>query len=109
MLRTWIVLISESYKKKATPRAEETDNTWYFRVWSVREGESNFGKIFYFISLPNVGICVLSKLFENYIKSTKYSKSQNFFWLNYVLTVPGPVQILHHSATTDACYKDISL
>ena len=26
MLRTWIVLISESYKKKATPRAEQTDN-----------------------------------------------------------------------------------
>lgn len=27
MLTTWIVLISESYKKKATPRAEQTDNT----------------------------------------------------------------------------------
>ena len=26
MLRTWLVLISESYKKKATPRAEQTDN-----------------------------------------------------------------------------------
>ena len=33
----------------------------------MREGESNFGKILYSISLPNIDICVASMLFDKLV------------------------------------------
>ena len=63
MLRTWLVLISESYKKKATPRAEQTDNIGSSGCGQCeRVHESNFGKILFFISLPKIYIFVLCQL-----------------------------------------------
>ena len=40
---------------------------WFFRVWSVREGESNFGKMLFFISLANIDTCVVSMLFDKLV------------------------------------------
>ena len=111
MLRTWLVLISESYKKKATPRAEQTDNIGSSGCGQCERVKATLVKYCSLFPCPILIFvlrqCCLTSSFENYIKSTKYSKYQIFFWLILInSTSPSSnTTPLMHTTTTDACRK----
>ena len=59
MLRTWIVLISESYKQKATQRAEQTDNIGTSGCGQCKRVKTTLVKYFTLFPCPILILCYM--------------------------------------------------
>lgn len=66
MLNTCVISISESYKKKATPRAEQTGNIGASGCGQCERVKATLVKYCIF-SLPSIEVCVASLLFGKFI------------------------------------------
>ena len=76
MLRTWLVLISESYKKKATPRAEQTDNIGSSGCGQCERVKATLVKYCSLFPCPKLitDICVASMLFDKFVGKLYHSR-----------------------------------
>lgn len=72
MLRTWIVLISESYKKKATPRPEQTDNIGTSGCGQCERVKATLVKYFTLFPCPIlISVVHHSMFFDKFVSKTK--------------------------------------
>lgn len=87
-------------QEEGNTKSWATRQHWCFRVWSVREDESNFGKI-NFICLPQYWyLCCINVVRQGHMKIKPWILSivsLGFSFWAYLSTVPGPLQMLLHS------------
>lgn len=67
MLNTCVISISESYKKKATPRAEQTGSVGASGCGQCERVKATLVKYCILFPCTNIYICVVSLLFGKFI------------------------------------------